>query len=279
MIVCFLLLVLLLLFPGVAHEGADIGVALFMDSLFPYLLAYLILTSWLLKLTSPMPLSGRLNYLKIYILSALGGFPTGASIIAQLKERDELSERQASILLGICHCPSPLFVIGFVGQDLLGDTAFSVRYLILLHVFSLILLFFLPVYKKKTKSPSAVSNAFTSSIKESVPTVLVVGSTIIFFSTIYTVLFNLAESFLSSGQLLFLAAALEMTNGLHEAHTLMDGELLRLVIVLFLTMQSLSIHLQVAVIAKSASIPLSTYVWMRLFYSIAIPFLYFLIFI
>lgn len=270
---------LLLLFPGVAHEGADIGVALFMDSLFPYLLAYLILTSWLLKLTSPLPLSGRLNYLKIYILSALGGFPTGASIIAQLRERDELSERQASILLGICHCPSPLFVIGFVGQDLIGDTAFSVRYLILLHVFSLILLFFLPVYQKKAKPPSVIPNAFTSSIKESMPTVLVVGSTIIFFSTIYTVLFNLVEHFLSSGQLLFLAATLEMTNGLHEAHTLMSGDVLRLVLVLFLTMQSLSIHLQVAVIAKSASIPLSNYVWMRIFYSIAIPFLYFIFFI
>ncbi len=269
---------LLLLFPGVAHEGADIGVALFMDSLFPYLLAYLILVSWLLKLTSRIPLSGRLNYLKIYILSALGGFPTGASIIAQLRERDELSERQASILLGICHCPSPLFVIGFVGQDLLGDVAFSVRYLILLHVFSLILLFFLPVHSKKAKASAVIPNAFTSSVKESVPTVLVVGSTIIFFSTIYTVLYNLAEGFLSSGQLLFLAAGLEMTNGLHAAHTLMDGDLLRVVIVLFLTMQSLSIHMQVAVIAKSASIPLSTYVWMRTFYSIAIPFLYFLIF-
>ena len=269
---------LLLLFPGVAHEGADIGVALFMDSLFPYLLAYLILVSWLLKLTSRIPLSGRLNYLKIYILSALGGFPTGASIIAQLRERDELSERQASILLGICHCPSPLFVIGFVGQDLLGDVAFSVRYLILLHVFSLILLFFLPVHSKKAKASAVIPNAFTSSVKESVPTVLVVGSTIIFFSTIYTVLYNLADGFLSSGQLLFLAAGLEMTNGLHAAHTLMDGDLLRVVIVLFLTMQSLSIHMQVAVIAKSASIPLSTYVWMRAFYSIAIPFLYFLIF-
>ena len=272
-------MILLLLFPGVAHAGADIGVALFMDSLFPYLLAYLILTSWLLKLTAPIPLSGRLYYFKIYILSALGGFPTGASIIAQLKERNEISDKQAALLLGICHCPSPLFVIGFVGQDLLGNSTFSWQYLILLHVFSFVLLFFLPVPSGKMKAVAIPKNAFTSSIKESVPTVLVVGSTIVFFSTIYTVIYSLIDNVFSPNQLLLLAASLEMTNGLHAAHTLLSGDLLLVVVTLFLTTQSLSIHLQVVVIAKAASVSLKSYVWIRLLYSIAIPILYALIFI
>ena len=272
-------MILLLLFPGVAHAGADIGLALFMDALFPYLLTYLILTSWLLKLTAPIPLSGRLYYLKIYILSALGGFPTGASIIAQLKERNEISDKQAALLLGICHCPSPLFVIGFVGQDLLGNSTFSWQYLILLHTFSIVLLFFLPVQAGKIKAVAIPRNAFTSSIKESVPTVLIVGSTIIFFSTIYTVLYSLIEDFFSPHQLLLLAASLEITNGLHATHTLLSGNLLLIAVTLFLTTQSLSIHLQVAVIAKAAFISIRPYIWIRLFYCIAIPILYTVIFI
>ncbi|MFF5993204.1 hypothetical protein AAGS61_00460 [Lysinibacillus sp. KU-BSD001] len=250
-----------------------------MDALFPYLLTYLILTSWLLKLTAPLPLNGPFYYLKIYILSALGGFPTGASIIAQLKERNEITERQAALLLGICHCPSPLFVIGFVGQDLLGNTQFSWQYLILLHTFSLILLFFLPAHKNSVHSTTVPKNAFTSSIKESVPTVLVVGSTIIFFATIYTVLYAIVDDIFAPKQLLLLAATLEMTNGLHAAHTLLTGNVLLLAITVFLTTQSLSIHMQVAVIAKAAAIPLSTYAWIRVLYSIAIPVLYAIIFI
>ncbi len=38
-------------------------------------------------------------------------------------------------------------------------------------------------------------NPFTSSIKDSIPTVLVVGSTLIFFTTIYTVVMHSISNF------------------------------------------------------------------------------------
>lgn len=277
---------LLLLFPQVVHEGADLGVQLFMEALFPYLLPYLILTNWLIRLTAqPVGRASFGLFLKTFCISAVGGFPTGAATIAQLTKRGELTERQASYLLGICHLPSPLFLFGFVGLDLFGSTSFSWNYLIVLYSFSLVLLIVCYVLLGKnvvsSYEPVFEANAFSNSIKESTPTVLIVAATIIFFTTIYTVfLYSVDTLFPELPQMvtLLFAAVLEMTNGLFLLHQEVSGLALELLSVLFLTTQSFSIHLQVIVIAKTAQIALRPYVWIRVLYSIAIPILYFLIF-
>ena len=83
-----------------------------------------------------------MTYLQTYSISAVGGYPTGAATITQLLKHGSLTQKQAAYLLGICHCPSPLFLFGYVGRDLLNSTTFSWQYLILLHGFSLCLLLF-----------------------------------------------------------------------------------------------------------------------------------------
>ena len=294
--ICNSLIILLLLFPGVAHEGTNLGVSLFMEALFPYLLPYLILTQWFIRLTpSHQDSTSRLQlYLKTYGISALGGFPTGAATIAFLKKNRQISAKEAKGLLSICHSPSPLFVLGFVGYDLLNDTMFSWRFLILYHIVSLIILFIfynaskndpfhaniVPIEQQLTK----IQNPFTSSIKDSVPTVLVVGSTLIFFTTIYTVVMHSISTFfpnIHNSIILLTAASLEMTNGLKIASQLFSNEstLLYLLLAAFLTIQSLSIHMQVAVLAKSEKISLRPYAALRIFLVILIPTLYYLLFL
>lgn len=293
--VCITLLCLLLLFPGVAHEGTDLGIELFMEALFPYLLPYLILTQWFIRLTpnTNNSLSRFKLYFKTYGISALGGFPTGAATITYLKKSKQISLKEANILLSICHSPSPLFVLGFVGNDLLNDTTFSWQYLFLYHIVSLIILgcfyFYFGQGKSETLNFTDIKstkqqNPFTSSIKDSIPTVLVVGSTIIFFTTIYTVVIHSVKSFfpeIHNGIMLSLAAMLEMTNGLKIGQEMFSGQptLLLVILALFLTSQSLSIHMQVAVIAKSEQLSLKPYTIMRIFYTLLIPLLYYLIFL
>ncbi len=284
--ICFILIILLLLFPGVAHEGADLGVHLFMEALFPYLLPYLILTSWLIRITGKYTTHPFLLYIKTYVISALGGFPTGAAAIAQLAKSQELSQKEAAILLGICHCPSPLFVIGFVSLDLIHDVTIGWQYLIVLHIFSLILLcivyFFLPHQKNRQSAHSVTArHAFAHSIKDSVPTVLVVCATIVFFTTIYAVLLHSMNHLftLNNNLQIFFASLLEMTNGLQLMQQNYQGKLLLLALVTGLTAQSLSIHMQVLVIAKSNAIAFRPYIYMRLLYIAIVPALYWLIFL
>lgn len=284
----------MLLFPGIAHEGADLGLELFMEALFPYLLPYLILTQWFIRLTPEKgnSLSRFKLYFKTYGISALGGFPTGAATISYLKRTNQISKREANGLLSICHSPSPLFVLGFVGHDLLNDTRFSWQYLILYHAVSIVILIIYYFYHRSNPSPVDVKidnpkrdeNPFISSVKDSIPTVLVVGSTIIFFTTIYTVVMYTIQSVfpdIHKNLLLLTAATLEMTNGLQISHMFYGNEttLLLVLMATFLSSQSLSIHMQVAVIAKSEKISLKPYFLLRIFLTICIPLLYFIIFL
>lgn len=127
-------------------------------------------------------------------------------------------------------------------------------------------------------------NPFTSSIKDSIPTVLVVGSTIIFFTTIYTVVMHSISNFfphVHNNFLLATAATLEMTNGLQIAGQLFSNEtaILYVLLATFLTTQSFSIHMQVAVIAKGEHISLKAYAMVRVLLTILIPALYYFIFL
>lgn len=285
-LLCITLISLLLFFPEMTHVGADIGVSLFMEALFPYLLPYLVLTTWLLKLTHSYNSAPFIVFLQTYGISAVGGYPTGAATITQLVKRNSITKQQAAYLLGICHCPSPLFLFGFVGSDLLNSTTFSWQYLILLHSFSFILLIAVylicpPLSKEVHKAPKDPT-PFTSSIKESAPTILIVATTIIFFTTIYQVFLHSVEvvfdsipTYLEIG----IASFLEVTNGLHLLHQQLYGDMLIFFTVVFLTTQSLSIHLQVIVIARSANIAIRPYIFIRIVYSIVIPILFFLLFL
>lgn len=286
-ILCISLIVLLLMFPQVAHEGADLGVNLFMEALFPYLLPYLILTNWFIRLTSkPAQTASYFLFLKTYLISAVGGFPTGAATIAHLSKQGQLTPKQATYLLGICHCPSPLFVFGFVGHDLFQSTTIAWQYLLLVHVFSLVLLtvayFYLPKANFTAQPFKKDTEPFTNSIKDSVPTVLIVAATIVFFTTVYSVFLHSTDSLFNTLPDFFqvtVAGLLEMTNGLYLLHNVFVGKTLLLMTIVFLTTQSLSIHLQVIVIARTAKIAIRPYIWIRLVYSLVIPILFFLIFL
>ena len=49
------LIILFILQPGIAHAGAEAGAQFFVHALLPYLLPYIILTQWLLKMPNHAP--------------------------------------------------------------------------------------------------------------------------------------------------------------------------------------------------------------------------------
>ncbi len=79
---------------------------------------------------------------------------------------------------------------------------------------------------------------------------------------------------------LSIAAILEVTNGLKMTVTaLPDFTYLPLLVVILLTMQSISIHLQVFVIAKSAKLSVRPYIKFRLLSIIIVPTFYAIFFL
>lgn len=173
-----------------------------MEALFPYLLPYLILTSWLIRITTTSSSTSYFTFFQTYFISAIGGFPTGAATITQLTKQQVFTKRQAALMLGICHSPSPLFLFGFVGQDLLQSTTFSWQYLLLIHSFSLCLL--LVVYRLvakdgvQTVAPIKETTPFSNSIRDSAPTILTVAITLIFLQPFIMLSFIVLNRLLAS---------------------------------------------------------------------------------
>jgi hypothetical protein len=282
-------MIFLLLFqPGIAHDGADFGLELFGEALLPYLLPYLILTQWLIRLPKKERNEGRAwLYTKTYAISAFGGFPTGAAAIAYLTKSGTLSRKDSSLLLAVCHSPSPMFLIGFVGTELLGKPFEGWKLLAIIHLLNLILLIF--VYfkgghvtnnsKKRAQETQLTSpSPLSDSLKESANIILLVATTVIFFATISTVLSTLIANFMgpaSDYYALGIFSALEMTTALQIAKDLFEqASLFPYIIAAILSLNGLSIHLQVLVIAKTAKIPIRPYIYLRFLHVLVVPVIY-----
>ena len=274
---------LIIIFPGVAHDGVDMGLALFAESLFPYLLPILILSNWLSMLLAENR-NKLLLYGRSYFLSAVGGYPTGAIIINQLLKTNQVSKKEASLLLPILHHPNPLFILGFVSLELLHDTSFGIRYLIVLHSISFLFLvityFIFPKGDIQHSSVKIVS-PFTTAIKDTIQPITIVATTIIFFSTINVIISHFISHYfetIPSLLQLILSSSLEITNGIFTAYQFLPIDALTLFLVFYLTTQSLSIHIQVYVIAKEQMISMIPYILLRITFSILVPITYFIFF-
>lgn len=114
LILCFLLLALLLVFPETAAEGGRNGLVLWATVLVPSLMPFSILTSLLRKKLQ----GNRLCYL-LLTAGILSGYPIGAKIAGDLYQDGSLSKKQAVFFAGAINNPSPMFVIFFVGDSLL----------------------------------------------------------------------------------------------------------------------------------------------------------------
>lgn len=262
--ICIGLITVFILFPGLAHSGAKEGTLLFFESLFPYLFPYLIASSWLLAASKSLHLPNWVELAKVYILGSVGGFPTGAIIVTELYNTQQLPKKSAEILLALCHSPNPLFVIGFVSIELLNRPAFGYVYFITLHSITIIMLLILKRHIKFTKTRVTMQDRphFFTIIQQSIQTTFVIGGVIIFFSTILTILLALLQNSLPVPLLLLLSSSLEMTNGLVFLREASPAFLYTLCAI-GLTAQSASIHLQVVLFAKKERLSVKRYFMMR----------------
>ncbi|WOV86212.1 hypothetical protein QWT69_09650 [Sporosarcina oncorhynchi] len=280
------LIFLFILQPGIAHDGAEAGAQLFVHALLPYLLPYIILTQWLLKI----PSSGKTTrnwkrFLKAYILGSFGGFPVGAVTVSEMLKNGELTRRESGYLLAACHAPGPMFIIGFVGTELLGDVSVGWKLLASIHIanllFFLFALFSLTNNGNKDENRAVLTNLklnsspFLDSIKESSSVIILVATTVIFFSSVGNVLTSVITSAFTIDLGItktVLLAIFEMTSGVQSAADhFFTHPVFPYMIAAIISLNGLSIHMQVFVIGKSANVPMIPYVFSRAFSVVAVP--------
>jgi hypothetical protein len=282
-------MILFIFLPGIAHEGAQLGLDVFIHRLLPYLLPYLVVSQWLLyvlyKQNAWQP--SFINNLKIYGIGAFGGFPTGAATISTLVKAKMLSAKTASHLIGICHAPSPMFVMGVVGTQFLSSPQKGLLILVLIHLINaLFLLFSQRIFSKQPDlekvNLKSVQSPFSEGVQQTASILLLVATTVVFFTTVSTVmssLINYLSGNTSSQLVVFIYSFFEMTAGLEIAHRLFSTEsFFSILTVAILSFNGVSIHMQVIVLAKSAALSLKPYLAYRLLHFIILTSVWFLFF-
>lgn len=291
LIIVWGLIALFIIQPGVAHDGAVAGALLFVKALLPYLLPYIILTQWLLKIPSSSKIKSPWHrFLKAYVLGSFGGFPVGAVTVVEMARNGELSRKQSGLLLASCHAPGPMFIIGFIGTELLGDINTGWKLLIAIHIanilfFCMTLLFLNTRAQLPTGTQAASHKAkgmpLLDAVRESSNVIILVATTVIFFSSLGAVLTNvIASTFtVDTGitQTLILSI-FEMTTGVQSATEHFSSlPVFPLLIAAIISLNGLSIHMQVTVIAKSAGISLRPYILGRLWSIAIVPAIFYLL--
>lgn len=285
-LVIWALIILFILQPDVAHEGAVTGAHLFTTALLPYLLPYIILTQWLLKMPSKRVTSQWSRYIKAYVLGSFGGFPVGAVTVSEMKKNGEISAAESSLLVASCHAPGPMFIIGFVGNELFGSTTSGWKLLIAIHLANIIFFILAMSIIGRRHQESIVpivpeqhsTSPLLRSIKDSSSVILLVATTVIFFSSLSNVLSHSISSVITVDMGVtktLLLAVFEMTSGVQSATEHFAGNAIYpMLIAAILSINGLSIHMQVMTIAKGAGIRIFPYVIARVWNTLLVPVLF-----
>lgn len=231
-IICIALFVLLfVIFPDIASQGAQDGLLLWFNVIIPSLCPFMIISSMLVKLNVTNFISNIFYpvFHKAFKLSKngcypaltgmLSGYPLGAKITADLYKTGAFTLNEAQYIISFCNNASPMFMLEYIGVKCLGLSKPGLMLLIIyLSAFINALAGRLrtegeTAFKENTniKKNYSMMEALDESILSSAVTLVKVGGYIILFS-IFT---RLLQDIITAGGIFKIlgAGVLEITTG------------------------------------------------------------------
>lgn len=232
------LLILLLKFPVWSVQGAAGGLLLWFNVVLPTLSPFIICTQTIVALDGVKllmlpfyPVLHRIFGLSVsgaYVLfcGMLCGYPLGARLCADFKERNAITKAEADYLFSICNHPSPMFLLGYVN----GQIPFSVSPVLLFTCLYLPILplslvarriyHYCPVMPEQTGSEeksgteSVKPPSLEDIIHSTCETMVLIGGYIMLFSILAAWLQHL--TFLPPMLRVLLTGAAEITTGVNQ---------------------------------------------------------------
>lgn len=255
---------------------------LFITKLFPtnfvfFMLSTILIDQGLIELiNNKLKLNGSIFY--VTIMSILSGIPSGSKYTKDLLEKDLISTKTANYLLAFTHFPNPMFVLNTV--TILLNKTIALKILISLILSNLIIaLIFKPskkeVFTINNYSPKDFSQSLSKAILDSLRIILIIYGTSIFFYLI-TVIIN---KYLTLNVLthVILNGIFDLTKGLFSIALLSNKLLKTLLIIIFFSFGSFSIHLQTKSIISNTSLKYKYFILGRLLQTILAITLFFLL--
>ena len=242
---------------------------LFITKLFPtnfifFMLSTILIDQGLIELiNNKLKLNGSIFY--VTIMSILSGIPSGSKYTKDLLEKDLISTKTANYLLAFTHFPNPMFVLNTV--TILLNKTLALKILICLILSNLIIaLIFKPPKKEviiiNDSPPKDFSESLSKAIIDSLKVILIIYGTSVFFYLI-TVIINkyLTLNVLSH---VLLNGIFDLTKGLFSISLLSNKLLKSLLIIIFFSFGSLSIHIQIKSIITNTSLKYKYFILGRL---------------
>ncbi len=222
----------LLFFPGIVLDGARYGLNLWFSTLVPTLLPFMVFSNFLIQshlIEDLLYLPGRFTqkYLGLstsglyaFLCGFFFGYPSGAKILSDLLKTDQISQREASWLLGFCNNISPAFLITyFLTLHLAHPEKIPLTFLLLYGIPAFLCLSFLffrrtphPFREKKTSKPVLSLALLDACIYDAITVLLKLGGYILLFAILSNAITYIP--YLSLQKASFLISALEITNGI-----------------------------------------------------------------
>lgn len=258
--VCFI--ICLLLFSSNNLIAAQDGLVLWAKSVLPTLFPFFVATELLCQTNFTYILGKLLNKFmrpifnvpgesaSAIILGTVSGYPVGAKVVTELKNKKIISKIEAERLIAFTNNSGPLFILGTVGIALLGNQKIGWTLLISHILASLTVGYFFRFWKKdkfdinyremKFNSKltpikiSDIGEILGNAIKKSILSILSIGGFIVLFSVILSILensgiFTVITTFLYSFGIpkdisrSAITGIIELTNGLNLTSALYDS--------------------------------------------------------
>ncbi|MCR1898154.1 sporulation integral membrane protein YlbJ [Irregularibacter muris] len=296
-----IILILMVCFPNTSYNAAKRGVDIWFNNVFPALLPFFIGTEILTGLGIVHFLGALLEPIMYpifnipgvgsfaYAMSITSGYPMGAKITAELRDKGLCSREEGQRLLALCSTSGPLFMIGAVAIGMFNDATLGIMIMLSHYIGSIFTGIIFRNYGSKKNLSSynkKTSNLFDSirvarkedgrklgellgdAVKNSINTLLIIGGFIILFSVIIELsltiklldflalaispLFHFANasSLIIKG---LLSGLVEITNGVNIISQTTDSIMLQGVLTSFIiAWGGLSIHAQaISLISKT----------------------------
>lgn len=296
--ITILFLVLLLIFPNQAVNGAKNGLLLWFNTIVPTLLPFMIVSNIIIKLNITYyitffisPFLNKLFHISTYgayafLTGFVFGYPMGAKITADLRKDFLITHQEASYLLSFCNNVSPVFIINYIVLSALNEPSLIFATLGIIYGSSLICaVIFLPqfihknsvqasqtsqhhIYNNSSKNTShAVSNIDFKIVDESImngfETITKLGGYIILFGILSSLITVLP---LNNKIISIITAITEITNGISlvSSADYFSFELKYIIIVAAASFGGLSSIAQTAGMIKSSSLSVKSYIFSKI---------------
>ena len=205
----------LIIFSSSNLVAAKSGLTLWATSVVPSLFPFFVATELLINTHIPHIFGKLLNNIMLplfnvrgegsfaFIMGIISGYPTGAKIACDFREKNILTKEECERLLSFTNNSGPLFIIGTVGISMFGNSTIGLL-LFITHLLSSITVGMIFKFwgKKLSSNITNKSNSYkikeinlynlgetiSDSIYNSISTVMIIGGFVVLFSVVISIL-------------------------------------------------------------------------------------------